>query len=159
VNPTDGSQQWIIMLIILAIAFPTIAAVAVWAKRRHDRKRDQITEGFNAGITTRQPPMGHLDDRSRAAGGGPVAAAAMEGSGRDTPTRTRDAFMPYGYGYSHSESQLGSKGAVDDDHIGPVAKPPPSMSEDDSVTALPDAPTPGKRPSKRVLVREESVHP
>ena len=44
------------MLIVLVIAFPLIAWGAVVLKRRHDRKQDQITGGFNEGITTR-PPM------------------------------------------------------------------------------------------------------
>ena len=29
-------------------------------------------------------------------------------AGRDSPARTRDAFMPYGYGYSRSESRMGT---------------------------------------------------
>jgi high-affinity Fe2+/Pb2+ permease len=45
------------MVIILAIAFPLIAWGAVWLKRRHDRKQDQINTGFNAGITGRGTDM------------------------------------------------------------------------------------------------------
>ncbi|OQN96265.1 hypothetical protein B0A48_17827 [Cryoendolithus antarcticus] len=42
-----------------------------------------------------------------------TAAGAVGGSGRHTPTRTRDAFMPYGYGYARSESRPASQSYVD----------------------------------------------
>ncbi|KAK6443134.1 hypothetical protein LTR95_000651 [Oleoguttula sp. CCFEE 5521] len=46
-------------------------------------------------------------------GGAAAGMAAGSASGRHTPTRTRDAFMPYGYGYARSESRHASQSYVD----------------------------------------------
>nr|OQO32588.1 hypothetical protein B0A51_00152 [Rachicladosporium sp. CCFEE 5018] len=57
-----------------------------------------------------------FDGASPAGGAGGGAAAGMaagSASGRHTPTRTRDAFMPYGYGYARSESRPASQSYVD----------------------------------------------
>lgn len=100
------------MLIVLVVGLSALAAGGVWLKRRHNRKKDQITSGFNEGITTRSTPglagsSNPNDSSFMAAGGGTTT------DGRNTPTRTREAFMPYGYGYARSESRLGSRGEVD----------------------------------------------
>lgn len=85
---------------MLAIALIVLGFGGRWLKRRHDRKKDQITGGFNSGITTRSAPM--TNDKANASVG-----VLEPGSGRNTPSRSRDAFMPYGYGYARSESQIG----------------------------------------------------
>ncbi|KAK4500544.1 hypothetical protein PRZ48_008733 [Zasmidium cellare] len=148
----SNHYQWIIMLIVLVICLPLIAWLALWLKRRHDRKQDQMNGGFNQGITQRAP--GPMSDPHMNMSGG-AGSAAIDGSGRNSPARTRDAFMPYGYGYNHSESRLGSKQAVYDDRRSPLARgETPGDPEKDAIEA---AETPGKKKSKRVLVRERSL--
>lgn len=88
------------MVIVILVAFLLIALLGLWLKRRHDRKQDLITSGFNAGITTRTTPMSTSKSRNIMSGG------YETGSGRDTPNRTREVFMPYGNSYSRSESRL-----------------------------------------------------
>ncbi|CAK4034416.1 Hypothetical predicted protein [Lecanosticta acicola] len=146
----SNHYQWIVMLIVLAIAFPIMGFLAAWLKRRHDRKQDQIREGFNAGITSRSAgPMGNHENNSSA-----VAPAAVGESGQSSPKRTRDAFMPYGYGYNRSESRFGSKQAVGDDRRSALASGEVAAGDQEKRGA---AGTPGKRKSKGVLVRERSA--
>lgn len=141
------------MLIVLVICLPLLALLAVWLKRRHDRKQDQISSGFNAGITHRSP--GPMSDPKLNASGG-AGSVAMDGSGRNSPARTRDAFMPYGYGYNRSESRLGSKQAVYDDRRSPLARGE-TPGDPEKEGGMGAAETPGKKKSKRVLVRERSA--
>jgi hypothetical protein len=98
------------MLIVLAICLPLLAVLATWLKRRHDRKRDRMYGGFNAGITERSAPMTQnspkLGGEPSRAGSGAVTA---EGSRSASPTRTRESFMPYGYGYTRSDSRVTSQ--------------------------------------------------
>lgn len=102
------------MVIVLATGFPLLAWAGVLLKRRHERKQDLITGGFNAGITERSAPVGKGGDQEKSISTITVTpAAAMESSGRNSPVRTREAFMPYGYGYAKSESRLGSSQGVD----------------------------------------------
>lgn len=81
------------MVIVLAIALLTLGFVGRWAKKRHDRKRDQIREGFNSGITSRGANNGFDNDKL-------APPSNTRAGATDSPARTRDAFMPYGYGYS-----------------------------------------------------------
>ncbi|KAM3415091.1 hypothetical protein BST61_g10224 [Cercospora zeina] len=141
----ENHYKWIIMLIILVIAFPLIAWGAVCLKRRHDREQDQITGGFNAGITTR-PPMSDVN-MNRSTASIPVAAAGPSGSGRNSPQRTREAFMPAGYGYSRSSSRNEPRQGVH-----PLAR---GETPGDFVERGPNDLATGK--GKRVMVREESV--
>ncbi|KAF2159926.1 hypothetical protein M409DRAFT_29535 [Zasmidium cellare ATCC 36951] len=145
--------KWIIMLIVLVICLPLLAFLAVCLKRRYDRKQDQINGGFNEGITQRAP--GPMSDPHLNASGG-AGSAAIDGSGRNSPARTRDAFMPYGYGYNRSESRLGSKQAVYDDRRSPLARGETPL-DPEKEAGMDTAETPGKKKSKRVLVRERSV--
>lgn len=138
------------MCIVLAILLPLIAWLGIWLKRRHDRKRDQISGGFNAGITQRSAPMS--DPNLNASG--IAGSGIIDGSGRNSPARTRDAFMPYGYGYSRSESRLESKQAVGDDRRSPLARGSTPM--DPEKEAGMGGATPAKK-LKRVLVREKST--
>ncbi|EME80510.1 uncharacterized protein MYCFIDRAFT_86910 [Pseudocercospora fijiensis CIRAD86] len=131
--------KWIIMLIVLAILLPLLGWGAHYLKRRHDRKVDRMSGGFNAGITERAAPMskeGFNDSDMVAA----AAAAAASSSGRPgSPARTRDQFMPYGYGYTHSDSRTGvARGGTPDveKERGPAESP---------------------RNPRRVLVREKSA--
>lgn len=86
-------------------------------------------------------------------GSGPVA---LEGSGRNSPARTRDAFMPYGYAYSRSESRLGSKQAVNEQRGSPLARGDTDL-EKEAAGAAAGTLEAGKKRSKRVLVRERGV--
>ncbi|EME38192.1 hypothetical protein DOTSEDRAFT_92651 [Dothistroma septosporum NZE10] len=144
----EEHYQWIIMLIVLAILLPVIGFGAVWLKNRHERKMDQIRGGFNAGITERTGPM--KDPGANQSGS--VAAGGFSGSGRNTPTRTRDAFMPYGYGYSRSESRLESQSNV---HPAERGMTPHNDMEKGGPSG---AATPSNKKSKnKVLVRERDV--
>lgn len=137
------------MIVVIVLGCALLALLAVYLKRRHDRKRDQAPAVFNEGITSRSLPaqtrdggvgeMSYVNDSSIR-----VAEGLEAGSGRNTPTRTRDAFMPYGYGYSRSESRLGAsfQGGT------PMGELEKRASADDIM--------PIKDPRKRVLVRERS---
>lgn len=95
------------MLIVLFFGLLALGLLANWLKRRHDRKADQVRNGFNTGITTRSNPK-TVADLSPLPGQRNMPGAGMEmemGTGRRSPARTRDAFMPYGYGYSRSAHQ------------------------------------------------------
>ena len=133
------------MLIVLAILLPAIGVGAVFLKRRHDRKMDQIRGGFNAGITERAGPM--KDPAANQSGS--LAAGGISASGRNTPTRTRDAFMPYGYGYSRSESRIGSQSNI---HPAERGMTPHNDAEKGEASGA------AKKKSKnKVLVRERDV--
>lgn len=126
------------MVIVLGVGLSLFGWLATWLRRRHERKQDKITGGFNAGITERTTPMSTVGSRHHNGGGASGAAAATaaggipgNGSGvlepyppgpsagpragssasvrSNSPARTREAFMPYGYGYARSnESRAAS---------------------------------------------------
>ncbi|KAF7192106.1 hypothetical protein HII31_06492 [Pseudocercospora fuligena] len=128
--------KWIIMLIVLAILLPLLGWGAHYLKRRHDRKVDRMSGGFNAGITERAAPMSKegFNDSDM------VAAAATNSGRPGSPARTRDQFMPYGYGYAHSDSRTGvARGGT------------PDVEKERGFAA--ESP----RNPKRVLVREKST--
>jgi hypothetical protein len=142
------------MLIVLFIGLLLIALVAILLKRRHTRKADQINSSFNAGITTRAAPTAPPDVRdSSYISNTQISAPISAHGGRDSPARTREAFMPYGYGYTRSGSRLASR--VDVPRGG---TPIDEMEKEAGVGALdssPDSIQPASRPRK-VLVRERS---
>lgn len=144
------------MVVVLAVGLTALALIGLWLKRRHDRKRDQISGGFNAGITERTAPMSNPSLNAS----GAIASGGMDG--RSSPARTRDAFMPYGYGYNRSESRLGSSHQVQDDRRSPLARgetPMGEMEKDAGMSTLaPPESEPGRKKSRRVLVRERSGH-
>ncbi|KAH9842148.1 integral membrane protein [Teratosphaeria destructans] len=164
--------RWVIMLIVLAIGLSSMAVLAVYIKRRYDRKADQIRQGFNAGITTRSAPP--APSRRGADGAGDSsflsttqmsgAGTFESGSGRNTPARTRDAFMPYGYGYTRSESRLTSRADMDA-RRSPLARggtPVVDLEKEIDGAAAPDGgistdSTQGKSGKRRILVRERSM--
>lgn len=164
------------MLIVIFIGLLIIALLAVWLKRRHDRKQDLPNASFNEGITSRPapsmatvnngnspyPPQSRAQGPSASASGvlEPVAAGggSASGSGRNSPARTREAFMPYGYGYSHSESRLENRG--NEDAIEAVGRGSPLARGGTPVGELEKngGEESGKRSGKRrVLVRERSM--
>ena len=161
-------QKWVVMLIVIFVGLLLLALIAVWLKRRHDRKADQVTSGFNQGITSRTTAM---SQHPRGAPNGPagldaIAAATPanvvgSGSGRNSPARTREAFMPYGYGYARSESRLASRGEVNQyERASPLARGGTPMNElekqaDLSGTTAQETPT--NKKSRRVLVRERTA--
>lgn len=178
------AQKWVIMLIVLFIGLLIIGLVAGWLKHRHDRKRDQIRGGFNEGITSR--PVNHRDGHGREKAGmgyaagnaannssflsmngsshvmtAPPATGLEPGSGRNSPARTREAFMPYGYGYTRSESRLGSR--TDVDQSGTGERPSPLPKEETPTAEMEKGGKGGTgggaRPKgqRRVLVRERSM--
>jgi hypothetical protein len=172
------SQKWIVMVIVLAIALSIIAILATWLKKRHDRKRDLPNTSFNEGITTRSAPTDPALTEKAAASSRNVAPAAAafsssSPSGRNSPARTREAFMPYGYNYTRSESRLASGS---EDAIERVPPPPPAGArphESDRASPLARGGTPvgelerggiegtptptGQIKRKKVLVRERSA--
>lgn len=163
------------MVIVLAIAFSLLAILATWLKRRHDRKRDDPNTSFNEGITTRTAPsnpnLGTSEKTDAMTAPIPPAAPGLSpsASGRNSPIRTRDAFMPYGYNYTRSESRLASGASASQDAI--EAVPPPNMAAHDRSSPLARGGTPvgelekggvegtptGQFKRKKVLVRERSV--
>lgn len=138
------------MIIVIAIGLCILGFGGRWLKKRHDRKQDRTRQGFNTGITSRSAPV----DDDKAGGSSSDSAAAFEaGGGRDSPARTREAFMPYGYGYTRSEPWNG------DGRVSPITQggtpfedmekgEPPSLSAGDSSAQ-------GKL--RRVMVRERSL--
>ncbi|KAK3109564.1 hypothetical protein LTR53_017052 [Teratosphaeriaceae sp. CCFEE 6253] len=157
----NGHWKWVVMLIVLFVALLLLALVAVWLKRRHDRKADQIREGFNTGITNRSAPMTvpSAHDGAHDASVSQIMSGGLEaGSGRDTPARTRDGLMPYGYS-SRSESRLGSRGHDIGGRKSPLARggtPVGELEKDAGMDIMPDGAPPPKK-TRRVLVRERSV--
>ena len=169
------------MIIVLAIALAAIAILATWLKKRHYRKRDVPNTSFNEGITTRtapsDPKLGQAEKPEASGAVPPVAPAySITPNGRNSPIRTREAFMPYGYNYTRSESRLASGASASEDAIEPVQPPPvvaagPLASERSSPLArggtpvgelekggIEGTPTPtGQVKRKKVLVRERSV--
>lgn len=144
------------MLIVLFVALLLLALLATWLKRRHDRKADQIREGFNTGITTRSAPPppptdGAIDSTYMTGGVGSTSQVMGGGSGRNTPSRARDGLAPYGY--ARSGDDLGGRRS-------PLARggtPVGEMEKEVGVGGLlPDGAPPPKK-TRRVLVRERSV--
>ncbi|KAK3109667.1 hypothetical protein LTR53_016827 [Teratosphaeriaceae sp. CCFEE 6253] len=159
--PLTIAQKWVVMLIVLFVALLLLALVAVWLKRRHDRKADQIREGFNTGITNRSAPMTvpSAHDGAHDASVSQIMSGGLEaGSGRDTPTRTRDGLMPYGHSL-RSESRLSSRGHDIGGRKSPLARggaPVGELEKDAGTDIMPDGAPPPKK-TRRVLVRERSV--
>ena len=170
------------MVIVLAIALAIIAVLATWLKKRHDRKRDEPNTSFNEGITTRtapsDPKLGQAEKPEASGAMPPVAPAYnISPNGRNSPIRTREAFMPYGYNYTRSESRLASGASASDDAIEQVQPPPPVVAagllESGRSSPLARGSTPvgelekggiegtptttGHVKRKKVLVRERSV--
>jgi hypothetical protein len=170
-------QKWIVMVIVLAIALSIIAILATWLKKRHDRKRDLPNTSFNEGITTRTAPTDPaLTEKAGTSSRSVVPTAPAfntSPSGRNSPARTREAFMPYGYNYTRSESRLasGSEDAIESVPPLPVGGARPHESDRASPLArggtpvgelerggIESTPTPtGQIKRKKVLVRERSA--
>ena len=131
------------MVIVVAVGLLVLGFGGRWLKKRHDRKQDRMSAGFNAGITTRAPPMAAHDSH--------VSGAAD--SGGNSPSRTRDAFMPYGYAYTRSESRLASYN--NNDRSSPLARGTTPM--DDLEKSVGDVETPEDPRKRRVMVRERST--
>lgn len=157
------------MVIVIVVGLVLLSIVGVFLKRRHDRKADRIRGGFNEGITTRSAPMsvvsgvGDAAPESRHIGDTqiPAAGPSEQIGGRDSPVRTREAFMPYGYAYTRSESRLASRTDVAG-RSSPLARggtPMGELEKDAGMGPL-NAATPDSHKAKqprRVLVRERSV--
>lgn len=131
------------MLIVIFLGLVALTLLFIWLKRRHARKQDAIVGSFNEGITMRSTPMTTVD---------PVPAHSS--SGRDSPIRTRDAFMPYGYGYSRSESRLNSRTNLGE----PQVKGSPLAHDGTTLADLEKSAEEGAAgKKKRVYVRERSI--
>ncbi|KAI7479429.1 hypothetical protein KC357_g4228 [Hortaea werneckii] len=180
----DAHYKWVIMIIVIFIGLLIIGLIAGWLKHRHDRKRDQIRGGFNEGITSRPVHHHHGHGREKAGMGyaagnaannssflsmndssqvmaAPPTTGLEPGSGRNSPARTREAFMPYGYGYTRSESRLGSRTDVDESGATGQRSPLPKEEKPTAETERGEkgAVGGGSRPKgqRRVLVRERSM--
>lgn len=137
------------MLIALLVGLLLLALLAVLLKRRHDRRMDVVSTGFNEGITTRTTGSAHA-----LASADPFPA---HGSGRDSPARTREAFMPYGYGYTRSESRLASTSNLGATGAGSSPLAHDGTTVNDLEKSGVDAGTPSGPKKKRVFVRERSM--
>lgn len=161
---TGYIQKWVVMIIVIAIGLLILGFGGRWLKKRHDRKQDRLSGNFNAGITTRNsnqphptvPPMSSHDAANTATYSNVYNNGAADpndpSGGRNSPVRTRDAFMPYGYGYTRSESRLGSNNsplARGTTPVGELEKAEGSRGE------TPES-APRKK-SRRIMVREKSM--
>ncbi|KAL1584840.1 hypothetical protein WHR41_06627 [Cladosporium halotolerans] len=163
--------KWVVMLIVLAIALSLIAILGTWLKKRHDRKRDQINTSFNEGITTRSAPQNPGEKSETLA---PPAAPAFtsKSAGRNSPARTREAFMPYGYNYTRSDPRLASgsddaieqvpppvigAGPLASGRSSPLARGGTPVGELEKGVGEETPTTSGQTKRKKVLVRERSV--
>ncbi|KAK5122007.1 hypothetical protein LTR16_004193 [Cryomyces antarcticus] len=52
----SNHYKWVIMLIVLFIAFLALAMLGIFLKRRHARRRDMPTSTFNATVTEKSVP-------------------------------------------------------------------------------------------------------
>ncbi|KAK5111525.1 hypothetical protein LTR62_004820 [Meristemomyces frigidus] len=152
----SAHYNWVIMLIVLFIGLSLLALVVVYLKRRHDRKQDVISGGFNAGITSRSAPI-----PASGAGMTSVNNSAMMlgglGSARESMVDHRLSNMPYGYGNgSRNGSRMSAAHA--NGWSSPLARggTPSGDVEKQGGGGMVDGIAPGKR-QKRVLVRERSV--
>jgi hypothetical protein len=135
------------MVIVVAIGLLILGFGGRWLKKRHDRKQDRMSSSFNAGITTRAPPMAANDSHVS----GP--ADLDPNNGRNSPSRTRDAFMPYGYAYTRSESRLAS-----DDRSSPLARGTTPVNDlEKHAGGAESVGTPEDPRKRRVMVRERSM--
>ncbi|KAK1074937.1 hypothetical protein LTR12_006342 [Friedmanniomyces endolithicus] len=158
----DLHWKWVLMLIVLFAALLLLALLATCLKRRHDRKADQIREGFNTGITTRSTgtaPMSVVPASANTTTAD-MSAIGPSGSGRNSPARTREAFMPYGYAYTRSESRLAAaeRGDVGQGRRSPLARGGTSVGELEKEVGFQGSEgVPRGKKTRRVLVRERSV--
>ena len=149
------------MVIVLFFGLLGLALLGLWLKKRHQRRRDQITGGFNSGITERAPPPPmssnpQMHNDSSVLSHSHVNDSTINNGGRDSPVRTREAFMPYGYGYTRSESRLGS-GQNLERAGSPLARGQTPVGEiERGAPVAEDGATPSNKKSRRVLVRERS---
>jgi hypothetical protein len=135
------------MVIVVAIGLLILGFGGRWLKKRHDRKQERLSESFNAGITTRGTPVAannvndsHVSDMD-------------PNGGRNSPSRTRDAFMPYGYGYTRSESRLGSYN--NNDRSSPLARGATPVNDLEKAGGMSSVtPEDPNKKSRRVKVRE-----
>ncbi|KAF2720038.1 hypothetical protein K431DRAFT_227400 [Polychaeton citri CBS 116435] len=160
--------KWIVMLIALAVGLSLIGIGAVWYKKRRQRRADRINGSFNQGITSRSNNQNYGGEMNGPygpdAGGKGIASGSLvevNDSGKDSPMRTRDAFMPYGYGYTRSESRLASRGNVAAASPGTADATMAGTDEissvgTDSPYAVGGASDSRKKDSRKVLVRERS---
>ncbi|KAK0921286.1 hypothetical protein LTS16_004919 [Friedmanniomyces endolithicus] len=161
----DLHWKWVLMLIVLFAALLLLALLATCLKRRHDRKADQVREGFNTGITTRSTPMSIVPASANNITQD-MSALGPSGSGRNSPARTRDAFMPYGYVYTRSESRLAAAAEARGDvghgaqgRRSPLARGGTPVGELEKEVGFGGAAegAPRGKKTRRVLVRERSV--
>jgi hypothetical protein len=144
------------MVIILALLLGLFAWLLTFLKKRHDRNRDKITGCFNAGITKHNH---HFDHEKGGSGNNNIPPNTLHpssASGRNSPARTREAFMPYGYGYTSSESRVGSRTDVADrgaipleEKKSPLAREVPVIRTPDEVHGSVDGMGPWPMPEKR----------
>ncbi|KAK0304376.1 hypothetical protein LTR01_007477 [Friedmanniomyces endolithicus] len=162
----DLHWKWVLMLLVLFAALVLLALLATCLKRRHDRRADQVREGFNAGITTRSTGTAPMSVVPASANTtiADMSALGPSGSGRNSPARTREAFMPYGYAYTRSESRLAAAAAADaHGAVGPGWRSPlarggtPVGELEKEVGFQGSEGAPRGKKTRRVLVRERSV--
>ncbi|PYH99901.1 integral membrane protein [Aspergillus ellipticus CBS 707.79] len=77
--------KWVIMVIILAVAFSIITVVGIWLKRRHDRKYPGLYHAAATGGTDSALLAARQQETSPSPGPGPPAQGAFR-AGRFDPT-------------------------------------------------------------------------
>ena len=131
------------MILVIAVGLLALGFGGRWLKKRHDRKADRISSSFNTGVTSHTMPGGRVNDSQ-------ISGVGMA-DGRNSPSRTREAFMPYGYAYTRSESRLGSGSPIPSILISDVSCSSPLAQGGNNSNDLEKA-APEK--SRRVKVRE-----
>ncbi|PWY86935.1 integral membrane protein [Aspergillus heteromorphus CBS 117.55] len=77
--------KWVIMIIVLVVAFSILTAVGIWLKRRHDRKYPGLYHAAATGGTDSALLAARQQDASPSPGPGPPAQGAFR-AGRFDPT-------------------------------------------------------------------------
>lgn len=146
------------MIIVIAIGLVALGFGGRWLKKRHDRKRDQNSHAFNAGITSRSARV--ADDKAADSSASDKTTPFLPAASGNSPARTRENFMPYGYGYTRGGSRNGeainesessvTRGGTPFEEMekGPDPSPWKNSPHDESGVR-------GKM--RRVLVRERSI--
>ncbi|RAL02468.1 uncharacterized protein BO80DRAFT_433726 [Aspergillus ibericus CBS 121593] len=80
--------QWVIMIIVLVVAFSVITVVGIWLKRRHDRKYPGLYHAAGTAGTDSALLAARQQDASPSPGPGPPAQGAFRPGRYDTATNS-----------------------------------------------------------------------
>ncbi|OOF95849.1 hypothetical protein ASPCADRAFT_48601 [Aspergillus carbonarius ITEM 5010] len=80
--------KWVIMIIVLVVAFSVITVVGIWLKRRHDRKYPGLYHAAGTAGTDSALLAARQQDASPSPGPGPPAQGAFRPGRSDTATNS-----------------------------------------------------------------------